>query len=339
MRKLVSIIVTNNNGKAFLPDCLSSIKSQTYRNIEIILVDNNSDDDSISYTKKKFPTVKIVRNNENMGYASGNNIGLKHAKGDYILILNNDVKLQPDLVEKLLKAYDEIPNLGAVQPMVKLMREPDRLDCCGSFWTNTGFNYHYGIYKKADNPLYNKKYRVYSLKGVCMLIPRKIIDRVRLFDDDYWCYFEETDFCHRLWIAGYECWYYPTSYLYHHMSGTRLKKSEAFIQFHSFKNRLCSYIKNLEVKNMIKVLPVYLFLNVVSSAVYLLWFRNIELFLSVYKSIWWNIVNIKKTLRKRAFIQNKLRKKSDKEIFSQVSRNPRLKYYYYLITGLRNYYD
>ncbi len=338
-KPLVSIIVTNNNGKKFLKDCLTTIYHQTHKNIEVIFVDNNSSDDSVEYVKKNFPKTNIIHNKQNIGYAGGNVSGYKKSKGEYIVILNNDVKLKPDLIATLIQAFEEIPNLGAVQPMVKLMNDPANLDCTGSFWTDTGFNYHYGIYKNAKNPKYNRSYPVYSLKGVCMMIPRKVINKVGLFDTDYWCYFEETDFCHRVWLAGYECWYYPKSYLYHYLSGTRLKKSESFIQFHSFKNRLCSYIKNLEVKNLIRIIPIYLLLNILSSGVYLFRFGNVDLFFSVYKATWWNIVNIKKTLRKRDHIEKYIRIKKDSDIFKIVKKNPRLSYYYYLITGLKSYRD
>jgi len=335
---LVSVVVINHNGMRFLKNFFSSFLRQTYLNYELIMVDNQSEDESVSFIESNYPSVKIVRNPVNSGYAGGSNLGLKSCKGEYIMIINNDVVVSEDLIEKLLDAYEEIPNLGAVQPMIKLIDDKVKLDACGSFWTNTGFNYHYGIYKKANLPIYNKKFPVYSLKGVCMLVTRKIIDEVGLFDDDFWCYFEETDFCHRVWLAGYECWYYPKSFLYHHMGGTRLKKAESFIQFHSFKNRLCSYLKNLGSWELIKILPVYFLLSFVWSAAHLLRL-DVSGFLVVYKAFWWNVLNIRKTLKKRKYVQKCIRKKTDREIFSRARRNPRLSYYFYLVKGLKNYAD
>jgi hypothetical protein len=334
---LVSIIIVNYNGKQFLEGCFKSILKQTYKNIEVIMVDNASSDESVEFTRKNFPQVKIIENKENSGYAGGNNLGFKECKGEYIMVLNNDVYLQENLVEKLLDAYKEIPNLGAVQPMIRLMNDKKNLDACGSFWTNTGFNYHYGIYKNADLPIYNKTFPVYSLKGVCILIPKNLIDKIGLFDDDFWCYFEETDFCHRVWLAGYECWYYPKTFLYHYMGGTRLKKEDAFIQFHSFKNRLCSYLKNLGKREMLKVLPVYLVLNF-GLSMYLLKL-NFNYFFMTYRAIWWNFKNLRNTINKRRFIQKNIRKKSDTEIFFKIRKNPKLSYYFSLIKGLKNYAD
>lgn len=335
---LVSVSIVNYNGKKFLPDFFASLYQQTYKNFEVIFVDNNSSDDSIEYVKKNYPQVKIIKNTDNSGYAEGNNIGFRNARGEYILIMNNDTILADDLIEKMLRAFEEIPNLGTVQPMVRLMNDRQHLDACGSFWTNTGFNYHYGIYKDAAHPLYTQSFPVYGVKGMCMMVPRTVIEKIGLFDSDFWCYFEETDFCHRLWLAGYECWYYPQTFIFHHMGGTSSSRPSSFIQYHSFKNRLCSYLKNLGGKEMIKILPVYLFLNVIWSLAFLMR-MDLENFLVVYKAVWWNIVHGADTLKKRKYIQTQIRKKRDVEIFDRVQRNPRWSYYYYLIKGLKNYAD
>lgn len=335
---LVSVSIVNYNGRRFLPEFFDSLFKQTYKNFEAIFVDNNSADDSIEYVKHNYPQVKIIENKDNSGYAEGNNIGYSHSQGEFILVINNDTILKEDLIEKMLQAFDEIPNLGTVQPMVRLMNEKEKLDACGSFWTNTGFNYHYGIYKKADFPIYNHSFPVYSIKGMCMMIPRKVIEKVGLFDPDFWCYFEETDFCHRLWLAGYECWYYPKSYIYHFLGGTSTKKPQNVIQFHSFKNRLCSYLKNLGSMEMIKVLPVYFLFNFIWSIAFLLKL-DIKNFFVVYRAIWWNVVHFGETMAKRKEIQEEMRKISDREIFSKVRRNPRPSYYLYLLKGLENYID
>lgn len=337
-RPLVSVSVVNYNGMKFLPNFFDSLFNQTYKNFEVLFIDNNSVDESVAYVRKHFPQVRVIENKDNSGYAEGNNIGYHAARGDFLLIMNNDTILQEDLIEKLLEAYEKIPRLGVVQPMVKLMNDREKLDACGSFWTATGFNYHYGIYKPARLPLYNRSFPVYSVKGMCMMIPRKVIERVGLFDKDFWCYFEETDFCHRVWLAGYECWYYPESLIYHHMGGTSSKKPSYVIQFHSFKNRLCSYLKNLGLKEMLLVLPVYFLMNIAWSLAFLLRF-DVRNFLVVYRAIGWNILRFPKTLKKREEVQKRMRRLTDSVVFAKTRKNPRLSYYYYLLTGLEQYRD
>lgn len=334
----MSVNIVNYNGKRFLPDFFDSLFKQTYKNFEVIFVDNNSTDGSVDYVRHNYSQVRIIENKDNSGYAEGNNIGYKNSRGEFILIINNDTILKEDLIEKMLKAFDEIPDLGAVQPMVRLMNEKEKLDACGSFWTNTGFNYHYGIYKKASLSIYNNSFPVYGIKGMCMMIPRKVIEKTGLFDSDFWCYFEETDFCHRVWLAGYECWYYPETFIYHHMGGTSKKKSSHFIQYHSFKNRLCSYLKNLGSVEMIKVLPIYFLFNFAWSAAFLLKL-DINNFFVVYQATWWNVAHFGETMVKRNKIQKMLRKKTDKEIFQKTRKNPNMSYYFYLLRGLDKYND
>lgn len=333
---MVSVIIVNYNGEEYLEDCLTSIRRQTYSDLEIILVDNNSRDGSASLVEQKFPEVTLIKSKENLGYAGGSNLGYQQSAGDFIIILNNDAVLEKDAIEGLVKSFDEIENLGVVQPKVLLRGRKNELDSCGSFFTNTGFLYHYGNYKDANLEKYNRPFPVYSVKGVCMLAKREVIEKVGLFDGDFFCFFEESDFCHRVWLAGFECWYYPKVLIHHSLGGTALKQPSSFVQYHSFKNRLCSYIKNLSVRSLVKVLPVYLAMNVLLSLIYLVKL-DLDNFLMIYRAIFWNVKNIGKTLVKRGAV---VRKVDESRILTRVKRNPRLSYYFYLARlDLKSYED
>ena len=336
MPNLVSVIIVNYNGEEYLEDCLTSLRQQTFTDLEIVLVDNNSRDDSVRLVEQKFPEVDLIKSEENLGYAGGSNLGFRQAKGSYILILNNDTTLEKDAVGNLVESFSEIKNLGVVQPKVLLMNKKDELDSCGSFLTDTGFLYHYGNYKNANLEKYNHPFPVYSVKGVCMMVRREVIEKVGLFDDDFFCFFEESDFCHRVWLAGWECWYYPKSVIYHALGGAALKQPSSFIQYHSFKNRLCSYLKNLSIVSLTKVLPAYLTVNVFLSLVYLVK-MDVENFLMIYKAVFWNVKNIKKTLQKRKEI---VREIDEDTIFKKVKKNPKLSYYFNLSKlDLKSYED
>jgi len=338
MKNLISVIIVNYNGKKWLKKCFDSLYAQTYKNFEIIFVDNASEDDSVEFVKNNFPEVIVIKNKKNLGFATGNNIGVKKAKGEYIFILNNDTFLARDCLVKLIESFDEIPNLGSVQPKIVLMKNPNKLDACGAYWTDFSFLYHYGYGKKASLKKYNKPRPFFSNKGVAMMIRKDLINKIGLFDDDFWCYYEETDFCNRVWLFGYECWYYPEALVYHVLGGTNVRFQNAYVQFHNFKNKLLSFLKNFECKTLFKIIPVYLFLNFILSIAWLLQ-GKFKHFLALYKAIGWNIINIRKTLKKRKIIQS-FRKKTDKEIFSQAKKNPSLSYYYYLFTSkLERYKD
>lgn len=323
--QLISIIIVNYNGKKWLKNCLDSLYSQTFTNFEIIIVDNASSDESVNFIKNNYPKVKIIENKNNDGFAKGNNDGLAIVTGQYIFLLNNDTFVKKDCLENLLEAFIAIPNLGAVQPKLILMDKPCKLDCCGSYWTDTGLLYHYGIQQDAEKAKYNQAMPFFSNKGAAMMIQKNIIDKIGLFDDDFWCYYEETDFCNRLWMAGYECWYYPKAVCYHAMGGTSLTFPNSYIQYHNLKNKPMSFIKNFEFLTLLHIFPVFIFLNTFLSF-YWLAQKKPKHFLTFYKAIWWNIANLKRNIEKRKIIQ-KQRKVSDKDIFQKVKRNPGLKYY------------
>ena len=162
-----------------------------------------------------------------------------------------------------------------------------------------------------------------------MMIKREIIDRVGFFDEDFWSYYEETDLCNRIWLAGGECSYYPKAVVYHALGGTSSLFDNGFIQFHNFKNKLLSFLKNFEGWTLIKILPTYFILSLAVSFYWLLQGKG-RLFLSFYRSVWWNIIHLPQTLKKRKVVQL-LRKRKDKEIFKLVKKNPTRRYYYALI--------
>ncbi len=337
-KELISVVIVNWNGRRWLKDCLDSLHSQNYDNYEIIFVDNNSSDNSVEFVSKKYPKIRIIQNKENVGFAKGNNQGIEKAKGDYVLLLNNDTWVEKDFLEKLIKSFEVIPNLGCVQPRIVLMKDQENLDVCGAFWTSSSFLYYYGLAKNKNLDKYNKIMPVFSIKGAAMMIPKKVINKIGLFDDDFWCYYEETDFCHRLWLSGYECWYYPKTTCYHAVGGISTSFHYSYIQFHGYKNKLSSFLKNFEFPTLFKVLPIYFFWQFTLS---LIWLAQGKLgsFSSIFKATWWNIVHIKSTVKKRKLVQLS-RQIKDRDLFLSIKKKPRPEYYYHLINGsLKNYED
>lgn len=344
METKISVIIVNFNGEKYLKNCIVSLLANKTPRFEIIVVDNGSADGSLEVLKdplihnSKYK-IHLVENRTNLGFAGGNNVGLKQATGEYLLLLNNDTVVEKDFLSSLLKAFEEIPNLGCVQPKIVLMKDPNIIDSCGSFFTDSSFLYHFGYDKNQALEIYSRPFPVFSVKGVAMLVRKDLVDKIGLFDDDFWSYYEETDFCHRVWLAGYECWYYPKTKILHAAGGTTLVYfHNSFIQFQNFKNKLMSFIKNFQFSTLIKFLPLYLVINLFLGLFFLITLKP-RFFLSLIKSLIWNIIHLKQTLFKRRKVQL-LRKVSDREIFKKVKRNPRLSYYYYQQFGkLKNYAD
>ncbi len=341
MNKLVSIIIVNYNGKDHLKKCLPSLEKQKYHPIQTIIVDNASQDGSVEFITKNYPRIELVQNNANLGFAEGNNVGYDAVKGEYVLFLNNDTEVTDNFLIELVKIAEADKTIGGVQSKILLMDQPDTLDSVGAYLTNTGILYHFGVNKK-DGPFYNKCVPVYSAKGACLLIKRTVLEQVlvdnKIFDERYFAYFEETDLCHRIWLAGYKLLYVPQSVIYHKLGATSMKFSNAFVQFHSFKNRINSYMKNLEMYSFLKIMTIHLLICQVAVLFYATQ-GKMKISFAIEKAIIWNICNLPETLRKRKYIQAKIRKISDHDLMPMITQKVGIRYYYFLFSGLQSYDD
>ncbi len=331
---LVSVIIVNWNGKELLEDCLKSVYKTTYKNKEVIVVDNASKDDSVEYVKKNYPSARIVINKENLGFAEGNDVGFLQAKGDAILFLSNDTLVEKNVIDILIKTLYSSSTIGAVMPKILQYPQKEKIDSVGSFFLNSGFLYHYG-HDQKDQKQFNKKQEIFSMKGACMLFKKEVIKKVGklgIFDKDYFAYFEETDLCHRVWLSGYKVLCEPSTAIYHKGGRTSKRINYAWIQYNSFKNRIATYIKNFEVQNILTVLPLHLIFCEVTSFGYLAKFKFNESW-GIQKAIFWNIIHLNETLAKRKVIQTTMRKIPDSEFLPKLTWHVRLSYYYYLFTG------
>jgi GT2 family glycosyltransferase len=228
------------------------------------------------------------------------------------------------------------PTLAAVQP--KFLYEDNTINSLGAYLTKTGFLYYPGYGKKDNRAFYKRSTLIFSGYGACLLIRRDVIEKIGLFDDDYFMYFEESDFSMRVWLSGWKILYNAETTISHKGGFSSKKYGLDKIYFHSYKNRICTYIKNFSTFSLLTIVPLHVFLCHVISILYL--FTNrFNYFLAVQKAIFWNVSSLPKTLKKRAIIQKKYRKITDDEYFRLVLRSPRPIYYLYLFKGLQYYKD
>lgn len=334
---MISVIIVNWNGMRWLKNCLDSIYSQSYKNFEVIVVDNASEDESVDFISNNYPSVKIVQSVSNLGFAGGNNLGIKHANGQYYLLINTDTISDSDLIRSLLEYMEADKKIGVLQPKLLSLTDSSVIDSCGSFLTITSLLYHYGVKGQSNLPIYNDILSVFSCKGACMLIRKSIVDTIGLFDDRYWCYYEETDFCHRVIISGYKCLYYPIAKCQHYIGGSSSKFDSKFVQYHNSKNRICTILKNFDFWSLPYFLIATLLTIFLQSFVLTLIGRGNYLLVPP-KAIWWNVLNFKVTYDYRKYIQ-KNRNVSDFTILKKYIANPRASYYPSLFNGLSNYRD
>ena len=337
-RPLVSIIIVNWNGLHFLKPCLKTLSNCTYKNKEIIVVDNGSCDGSVKWLQENYHRVRICSLSRNVGFAQGNNEGYCIAKGEFIVFLNNDTKVHPDFIDEMIAKWQSDKTIGGVQSKLLLMDAPSKLDSVGAFFTRSGFLYHWGFGKK-DSPVYDKTTKLFTAKGACMGFPRHVLEKILvngvIFDPSYFSYFEETDLCHRIWLTGKTIQYAPKSIVYHTMGGTSTSMNNAYIQFHSYKNRIHSYLKNFEWKNL-WFLPLHIFTCIVIAFVLLLQGKP-SYSRAILGAITWNAVHFSDTWKKRLFIQKHIRRIPDSSYMPFVLVSPKLDYYMYLFQGTVGY--
>jgi GT2 family glycosyltransferase len=314
--KKVSIIIVNWNGLNVLKDCLVSLEKLKYKNQELIVVDNGSSDGSIEFLEKyKNKKIILIKNSSNLGFAKANNQGYEKSSGQYILLLNNDTKVTPDLLGVLVNRLEKEADIGVIQPKIYIMDKKDYLDNVGSYLTRLGFLQHIG-YMEKDSDLYSNEEVVFSAKGACMLIRREVIEKVGLFDSDFGSYFEESDFCWRVWLSGWKIIFCPKAKIYHKVGFTSKKQNQVMVNYHANKNRICTLIKNLQISNLITIGLLHLTINIGLGIYYLIRVKFSKSWM-IWKSIIWNVVYIRKTLEKRHQV-SKMRVKDDKEIFRYI---------------------
>ncbi|MEM3062363.1 MAG: glycosyltransferase family 2 protein, partial [Nitrososphaerota archaeon] len=181
---LVSIIILNYNGDSVLLECLESVFSSNYHNFEVIVVDNASSDGSDRLTKKHFPQIRLIKNKRNLGYSIGNNIGILEAKGEYIVLLNNDTIVHPDWIKELIAAAQRYPDAAFLQP--KILFEGNRrvINSAGNMIHIAGFGLCRGI-GEVDNGQYDKEEEIGYASGACVFARRRAIEEIGLLDSTY----------------------------------------------------------------------------------------------------------------------------------------------------------
>jgi len=216
----VSIVVLNWNGLEDTVACLESLKKITYPSYEVVVVDNCSRGNDAEALEEKFRGyAHVVRNDRNYGYTGGNNIGIRHVldrtSPEYLLILNNDTVVAPDFLERMIKTAESDASIGIAGPKVYYHEFPDRIQSAGAKVNmRKGQASLIGV-KEVDTGQYDEQREVDYVIGCCLLIKREVTQKVGLFDENYFCYWDETDYCFRAREAGYRIVYVPGAKIWH----------------------------------------------------------------------------------------------------------------------------
>jgi len=306
----LSVVIPTSRGGADLAACLASLAAERYPALEVIVVDNASPLATIP------KDVRVLRNEENLGFAAASNQGIEASSGELILLLNDDATLEPGSLRALADALGSRPAWGACQAKLLLMDDPQRLDTAGSFLTATGFLVHRGAYEPDER--FAATDEIFAAKGAALLVRRQVITQVGALDPDFFAYLEETDLCWRIWLAGFEVGFAAEARIRHKLGATASALPSPFVQFHSFKNRICMLIKNLGPARLAWMLPYHLALCLGLVAWYALRGRP-RLSAAILRAVAWNAIHLRATLRKRRLVQRS-RRVSDRALMPRIAR-------------------
>jgi len=210
---LVSVIVLNYNAGELLLNCVDSLKKSKYTNLEILVVDNISSDDSQKKCKEKFPDIRLIQNEENLGYCGGNNVGIKEVTGEFIVILNPDTIVDPNWLNGLISAYEKFGE-GLYQPKILSLNEKDIIQSTGNMLHVFGF----GFARDKGNKVIEKKEEIERIgyaSGTCLFTSRKIIEKIGLLDEFLFLYHDDLDLGWRAAQIGINSYYIPDSKIFH----------------------------------------------------------------------------------------------------------------------------
>jgi len=256
-----AIIVLNWNGLADTCECLNSLRTITYPNRDIIVVDNGSSGDDAQVLQERFSDfIGMIVSPENLGFAGGCNLGIRQALAlgaDYVLLLNNDVTVDPSFLAEMVRAAEELPDAAALCPKVYFYDRPTVICSTGGRvhpWVGAARQVGRG---EEDRGQYDRiAVRDYA-DGACMLIKREALARVGLLDEEYFAYWEETDWCARASEAGYRSYYVPTARVWHKTARSQAPDNNYYFLFR--RNAFLFLRKRKTPLHLLSALLLYLF--------------------------------------------------------------------------------
>lgn len=246
----VSVIIPNWNGRELLSDCLTSLSRQTFKNFEIILVDNGSTDDSVSFVLTNFPAVKIIRLADNFGFARAINEGVESSLAKYVAFLNNDTKVHKEWLKYLVATAEEHPEVISVNSKILNFSNNKIIDGVGIFINEVGQARSIG-WQEEDCGQYHKEQYIFGATGGASLFKREDFIKVECFDENYFMYSEEVDFAFRSQFLGYKSIHQPKAIAYHKHKATA-KRLPQHIEYWQFRNMTQTIIKDFPAPILLK---------------------------------------------------------------------------------------
>lgn len=254
----MTVIILNFNGRDLLRKCLQSVFKTDYPNCEVIVVDNGSTDESCAMVEREFPLVHLIRNQKNCGYSEGNNVGILHSRGEFIVLLNNDTVVHPEWLSELIREAELNPRCF-YQPKI-LFAGSDRINSAGNCIQLFGFAFPRGM-GEVDIGQYDRKCEMSYASGACVLAPRRLVEDVDLLDEGFFTFYEDVNWGWRALMRGYRTIYVPSAVIYHKWGSSwgRLMSSKKFFLIE--RSRVASVFRNYSFRTLIVLFPTLVFVE------------------------------------------------------------------------------
>jgi len=281
---MVSVITVNYMQAGVTCALLDSIrKVNQYRDIEVIVVDNGAQSDETALFKQHYPEAMVLVSPKNLGFAGGNNLGIRQAKGDFLFLVNNDTVWTPGLLESLLARFVQDLQVGVVSPKIRYFSDPKRIQYAGFTAINplTGRNQAIGK-NELDEGQYDQAGPTAYAHGAAMMVSRQALLSAGSMSEDFFLYYEELDWCERIRKAGFEIWYEPAGLILHKESASVGKQSPLKV-FYQTRNRLLFMYKNQTTLKYFVFLAFFFIITVPVHSVRYLLSNQIELLFAFWR--------------------------------------------------------
>ena len=278
----VSVVIANWNGRHWLEQCLPALQAQTYRDFEVIVVDNGSDDGSVEWLGQNYPDIRILAQPGNLGFAQANNVAIRASTGKYIITLNNDTLVEGDWLANLVAAVSA-PEVGMVACQITFGQQPEILDSAGLEVDRAGIAWNRGWGQQVDSA--TTACEVFGPSAAAALYRRAMLDEVGLFDEDFFAYYEDVDLAWRAQRAGWRCRYEPGARVRHWHSATS-GKSPALKTYLLGRNKFWTIMKNYSWPALLYFLPAILFYDFIAVAFQITRGRDLSAVRGRMKALW-----------------------------------------------------
>ena len=266
----VAIVILNWNGKHYLEKFLPSVLATAYENIEVIVSDNGSTDDSVPFLQTQFPGVKLLRLEKNYGFAKGYNLSLEKIEADYYALVNSDIEANPGWLTPIIDLLEQDKLNAACQPKLLSYKNRNLFDYAGGAggWLDS-FGYPFARGRvfdvsEEDKGQYDTTQRVFWVTGAAMVIRSETFKEMKGFDNYFFAHQEEIDLCWRMQLAGYNLFACPSSVVYHVGGGT-LPRGNTLKTYLNFRNNQIMLYKNLPWSQKWWKIPFRIFLDSISA--------------------------------------------------------------------------